>query len=95
LQTTYANVFAITNELNSEILFAVRFKAGGLGLGTSFGNDFAALNSGSTIINGSGRGFNYPTLEFDSAYVTTDARKTATLAVFGTGTAIQYDFDDY
>ena len=89
LQATYANVFAITNELNSEILFAVRFKAGGLGLGTSFGNDFAALNSGSTIINGSGRGFNYPTLEFDSAYVATDARKAVTIATFGTGTATQ------
>jgi starch-binding outer membrane protein, SusD/RagB family len=89
LQTTYANVFATTNELNSEILFAIRFKAGGLGLGTSFGNDFAALNSGSAIINGSGRGFNYPTLEFDSAYIATDARKAVTIGVFGTGTAAQ------
>jgi starch-binding outer membrane protein, SusD/RagB family len=89
LQTTYANVFAITNELNSEILFAIRFKAGGLGLGTSFGNDFAALNSGSTIINGSGRGFNYPTLEFDSAFVATDARKAVSIGGFGTGTAAQ------
>ncbi len=89
LQATYASVFSITNELNSEILFAIRFKAGGLGLGTSFGNDFAALNSGSAIINGSGRGFNYPTLEFDSAYVATDARKAATIAVYGTGTAAQ------
>jgi starch-binding outer membrane protein, SusD/RagB family len=89
LQATYANVFAITNELNSEILFAIRFKAGGLGLGTSFGNDFAALNSGSVIINGSGRGFNYPTLEFDSSYVATDARKAVTIGGFGTGTAAQ------
>lgn len=89
LQTTYTNVFATTNELNSEILFAIRFKAGGLGLGTTFGNDFAALNSGSAIINGSGRGFNYPTLEFDSAYVATDARKAVTIGVYGTGTAAQ------
>ena len=89
LQATYANVFAITNEMNSEILFAVRFKAGGLGLGTSFGNDFAALNSGSAIINGSGRGFNYPTPEFDSAYIATDTRKAATIATFGTGAATQ------
>jgi hypothetical protein len=27
LQSTYANVFSITNEMNSEILFAVRYKA--------------------------------------------------------------------
>jgi starch-binding outer membrane protein, SusD/RagB family len=89
LQSTYANVFAITNEMNSEILFAIRFKAGGLGLGTTFGNDFAALNSGSTIINGSGRGFNYPTLELDSAFLATDARKVVAIGGYGTGTAAQ------
>jgi starch-binding outer membrane protein, SusD/RagB family len=89
LQSTYASVFAITNELNSEILFTIRFKAGGLGLGTTFGNDFAALNSGSTIINGSGRGFNYPTLELDSAFLATDTRKAVAIGGYGTGTAAQ------
>ena len=32
--------FATSNEVNSEILFTIRYKAGGLGLGSSFGNDF-------------------------------------------------------
>jgi starch-binding outer membrane protein, SusD/RagB family len=87
LQSTYANVFSVTNEMNSEILFAVRYKAGGLGLGSSFGNAFAALNSGSTIINGSGQGFNTPTAELNAAYTTADLRKATNIATFGTGTA--------
>ena len=87
LQSTYAKVFDITNEVNSEILFTVRYKAGGLGLGTSFGNDFAALNSGSALINGSGRGWNTPTAELDTAFVATDTRKAVSMAAFGTGTS--------
>lgn len=84
LQATYASVFAITNEVNSEILFTIRYKAGGLGLGTSFGNDFAALNSGSALINGSGRGFNTPTAELDTAFLATDTRKAVSMAIFNT-----------
>jgi starch-binding outer membrane protein, SusD/RagB family len=87
LQSTYANVFAINNEMNSEILFAVRYKAGGLGLGSSFGNDFGPLNSGATVINGSGLGWNYPTTELDTLLATTDARRAVNIAVYGTGAA--------
>jgi hypothetical protein len=87
LQRAYADVFSITNEMNSEIIFAVRYKAGGLGLGSGFGNAFAALNSGSTIINGSGQGLNTPTADLDLAYAAIDSRKAANIAVFGTGTA--------
>ncbi len=83
----YANVFSITNEMNNEILFAIRYKAGGLGLGSSFGNDFAPLNSGSAVINGSGLGNNYPTNDLDTALVATDTRRAVNIAVFGTGTA--------
>lgn len=87
LQASYANVFSTTSEMNSEIIFTVRYKAGGLGLGSSFGNDFAALNSGSTIINGSGLGNNYPTNDVNAALVTADARRAVSIAVFGTGPA--------
>ena len=66
LQASYANVFSITNEMNSEILFAVRYKAGNLGLGSTFGNDFAPLGSGTAVINGSGLGLNYPTNDIDT-----------------------------
>lgn len=92
--TAYANLFSITNEMNSEMLFAVRYKAGGLGLGSRFGNDFAALSSGSAIINGSGQGLNYPTNDLDTTYmltvtpaVTFDPRRATNIAIFGSGNA--------
>jgi hypothetical protein len=86
LQPTYASVFSINNEMNSEILFAVRYKAGGLGLGSSFGNSFAPLGSGSAIINGDGDGLNYPTNDLDTA-TNGDLRKSTLIGVYGTGSA--------
>ncbi len=88
LQSQYANIFAATNELNNEILFAVRYKSGNIGLGSSFGNDFAPLGSGNTIINGSGLGYNYPTLELDTLTgITTniDPRKNTAFGITGSG----------
>jgi hypothetical protein len=91
----YANLFSITNEMNSEILFAVRYKAGGLGLGSRFGNDFAALLSGSTIINGSGQGWNFPSLDLDSVHmltttpaVTFDQRRATNIAIYVSGSSM-------
>jgi hypothetical protein len=66
LQSSYANVFSINSEMNSEIIFAVRYKAGGFGLGSNFGNTFGPLGTGSTVINGDGDGLNYPTAELDT-----------------------------
>lgn len=86
LQPVYANVFSITNEMNSEILFAVRYKAGGLGLGSHFGNTFAPLGSGSAVINGDGDGLNYPSADLDTT-TNGDTRKATLIAVFGTGTS--------
>jgi hypothetical protein len=87
LLKNYADVFSITNEMNSEILFTVRYKAGGLGLGSRFGNDFGPLSSGSSVINGSGLGLNAPTFELDSAFNAKDLRKAVAISSFGTGTA--------
>lgn len=87
LQPTYAAVFAINNELNSEILFTIRYKAGGLGQGSSFGNDFGPLGSGSAVINGSGLGWNTPSTEMDTAFIATDARRAVTIASYGAGSA--------
>lgn len=91
LQSTYANVFSITNEVNSEILFAIRYKAGNLGLGSSFGNDFAPLGSNNGVITAgvsfTGKGWNYPTNDIDTALgiTTPDPRKTTNMGLFGTG----------
>lgn len=88
LQSNYANVFSISNEMNSEILFAVRYKAGGLGLGSSFGNDFAPLGTGSTVINGDGDGWNYPTAELDTL-TNGDNRKPTLINSIGSGTSLK------
>lgn len=86
LQSNYANVFSITSEMNSEIIFAVRFKSGGIGLGSHFGNTFAPLGSGSAIINGDGDGLNYPTADLDTA-TNGDLRKPTLIGVYGSGAA--------
>ena len=94
LQTTYANIFSITNEMNSEILFAVRYKSGGFGLGSHFGNTFAPLGSGSAIINGDGDGLNYPSADLDTA-TNGDLRKPTLIGVYGTGTAAKWYVKKY
>ncbi len=85
--SAFADVFSINNEMNKEILFAVRFKAGGLGLGNLMANNFAPTSSGSAIVNGDGSGYNFPTNELDVTYKTpatgpVDARKAVTMAKY-------------
>lgn len=87
LQTSYANIFSTTTEMNSEILFAVRYKAGGIGLGSPFANSFAPLNSGSAVVNGDGAGNNYPTAELNNLYTASDLRKAVNIGVYGTGSS--------
>ncbi|GAA4732720.1 RagB/SusD family nutrient uptake outer membrane protein [Flavisolibacter ginsenosidimutans] len=82
----YANVFSTTNEMNSEIIFAIRFKAGGLGLGNLLPNVFAPLSSGSAVIAGDGDGLNYPTNDLDTVSMG-DPRRATNIGVFGTGSA--------
>jgi hypothetical protein len=84
MQSNYANVFSIGNEVNSEILFTVRFKAGGLGLGSLISNLFAPLGSGSTVIAGDGDGLNAPTNDLDTL-TNGDGRKSTLIGVFGAG----------
>jgi hypothetical protein len=81
LQPTYAAVFDINNELNQEIIFVIRYTSGGIGLGSPFGNWFAPLQSGASVINGGGNGYNYPTDDLVSAYLSSDSRRDVTLAL--------------
>lgn len=87
LQANYANIFSITSEMNSEILFSVRYKAGGLGIGSPFGNLFAPLNSGSAVVNGDGSGLCYPAMEINNQYLATDLRKPVNIGVYGSGSS--------
>jgi hypothetical protein len=60
----YASVFSITNEMNKEIIFAVRYKGGALGIGSPFWGTFAPDGSGNTILKiGTPVGNNNPTFE--------------------------------
>lgn len=82
LLASYDDVFSTLNEMNKEILFAVRYKSGNYGLGNPFGNYFAPLTSGNNVINSDGSGQNYPTLALMNAYGAdgADARKPATVS---------------
>lgn len=87
VKTSYADVFSISNEMNEEILFASRYKAGGYGLGSPFGNYFAPGNSENIIITGGGSGYNCPTVDLvetfkkenDEQVEIIDSRKAAVL----------------
>jgi hypothetical protein len=80
LLNNYADVFSINNEMNAEIIFTIRFKAGGYGLGSPFANYFAPINSFDAVITASGSGYNCPTNDLQNAYAATDRRKDVTLA---------------
>jgi len=82
----YSDIFSIGNEMNKEILFAVRYKAGGLGLGSPFQNLFAPELSGAAIVNGDGSGFNNGTYELETSYASTDVRKAVNIAIWPTAT---------
>lgn len=100
LQSSYANIFSISNEMNSEILFAVRYKSGRIGLGSPFANLFGPTNSGNFVVNGDGSGYNYPAYDLDSirpnssgnvfdslranAYDRTDPRRSFNIKRYGT-----------
>ena len=83
--TPYADVFSVNSEMNREILFAVRYKAGGLGLGSPWPNTFAPELSGTAVVNGDGDGFNTGTIELENSYATADSRKAFTLGIWSTG----------
>lgn len=78
----YDKIFDVNNEMNDEIIFAVRYKKGNLGIGSPFANKFAPLNSYTNVITGSGDGLNYPTTDLINAYTVGDKRKDVSLAEF-------------
>jgi len=99
LQASYANVFSITNEMNSEILFSVRFKGGGFDMGNPLPNNFAPSRSGNSIINGDGDGFNTPSIDIFTSYSATpgniDTRREVNIGIFGTSTYLRYYVKKY
>lgn len=64
----YEEAFSIRNEMNSEIVFAVRYTAGNKGLGSPFGGLFGPLNNGGNVIIGSPKHYNYPSDDLVSVF---------------------------
>jgi hypothetical protein len=80
LLSSYEDVFDIDNELNEEIIFAVTYLKGGVGLGSPFANYFAANNVSTDYISYSGDGYNCPTYSLYTAYESDDERRDVTVA---------------
>ncbi len=76
----FDQVFNIGNEMNKDILFAIRFLSGNKGLGSPFGNYFAPKGSGSNVINGNGDGYNHPSTEMIKLFSVNDVRKPVSLS---------------
>jgi starch-binding outer membrane protein, SusD/RagB family len=57
------------NEMNKEIIFAVRYLSGNIGLGSPFGNLFAPINNGANVIVGTANWFNSPSDNLINAYI--------------------------
>lgn len=50
LTVSYSDVFDISKEMNDEIIFAIRYKSGSLGIGSPFANTFAPTKSGANVV---------------------------------------------
>ncbi len=46
----YADIFDYNNEMNDEIIFAIRHQSGNVGIGSPFGNYFSPLNNGGNVL---------------------------------------------
>ncbi len=65
----YANIFSTSNEMNSEIIFAVRYKGGSDGIGSPFSGSFAPYGTGIKWTKvGTPLGFNSPTTEIATLF---------------------------
>lgn len=79
----YADIFSTNNEMNREIIFAVRYIGGNVGLGSPFGNLFAPTNNGANVILGTSSNYNYPSDNLLAAYDSqngTDKRRDVNIA---------------
>jgi len=66
LEPNYADVFS--NEHSNEVLFSVRYAANSGNIGSPFANYFAPIKSDNIVVNGDGKGWNYPTDDLIEAF---------------------------
>ncbi|MFC2080255.1 RagB/SusD family nutrient uptake outer membrane protein [Bacteroidota bacterium] len=79
LLSSYGSVFSNDNEMNNEIIFAIRFQSNAGGLGNPLSTLFAPNGIEDVVVKGSGRGYNYPATELLDEYLPADARKAASV----------------
>jgi hypothetical protein len=74
LLPNYSDIFLTTNEMNAEIIFAVRYTKGGYGTGSPFTNYFAPV---STLTGGIGNAGQYNTMTADlyNTFIANDTLK--------------------
>lgn len=84
LLNDYEDVFDVGNEYNAEIIFAVRYQSGNLGLGAPFANFFAPVQSDDYVVTGGGDAFNVPTESLSVSYES-EERKDPSMADFWVG----------
>lgn len=75
----YDKVFSTSNEMNDEIIFAVRYRSGSLGIGCPFSTLFGPLNNAGNVVIGSPKHYNFPSDNLVSAYDPADKRKDVVL----------------
>ncbi len=76
----YDKIFSSDNEMNDEIIFAVRYKAGNLGVGAPFSSMYGPLNNANNVVVGSPRHYNFPSDDLLASYEAGDLRKDVTVA---------------
>jgi len=93
--SAFANVFSTTNEMNDEIIFAVRFRGGALGLGSPFWSLFTPVGSTNLFLKiGTPMGYNAPTFELRSVFEASigDNRKDASYRIWNRSATSQLPY---
>jgi hypothetical protein len=91
----YASIFSTSNELNPEIIFAIRYKGGSLGLGSNFWSTFAPVGSANQFLKiGTPLGHNAPTQEIMNLFNAnpTDNRKSTNFNVWVRSASASYPY---
>lgn len=80
LLSNYADVFSTTNEMNKEIIFAVRYITGNNPiLGSPFTNQFLPIGLGSSFVGGTTYSSNLVTADLRDAFEPGDLRKAGSI----------------
>ena len=64
----YADIFDKNKEGNAEIIFAVRYRSGNVGIGSPFTTLYAPVNNGGNVAIGAPKQYNYPSNSIISAF---------------------------